>query len=95
MELETDIEETFARHARAKGAMAIKLTVDSNRDFPDRLVLCPYGKAFFIEFKLPSEKPRKGQLFIHKVLKRLGFKVYVCTNLEHSKKILKNEILDT
>lgn len=95
MELETDIEVAFTKHARTKGVMALKLTILSNRDFPDRLVLCPKGKAFFIEFKLPDEEPRKGQLYIHRVLRRLGFNVYVCCTLKHAKEVLVNETLDT
>lgn len=94
MILETDIEQKFVTHARTEGCLSIKLEIPSQRDFPDQLVLCPFGKAFFIEFKLPNEEPRRGQLFIHKTLKRLGFKVYVCDDYEQSKRILKNEMLE-
>ena len=44
---------------------------------PDRLVLMPGGHIGFVEVKAPGEKPRPLQLSRHRLLRRLGFQVYV------------------
>lgn len=44
---------------------------------PDRIVLLPGGCMAFVEVKAPGEKPRPLQTSRHKLLRRLGFKVYV------------------
>ena len=44
---------------------------------PDRLVLLPKGKFAFVEVKTKGEKPRPLQLARHRLLRKLGFKVYV------------------
>ena len=44
---------------------------------PDRIILLEGGKVLFVELKRPGEKPRPLQLARHKLLRDLGFKVYV------------------
>ena len=44
---------------------------------PDRMVLMPEGRIAFVEVKAPGEKPRPLQLARHRLLRRLGFRVYV------------------
>ena len=66
-------------HARIEGAggLAVKFTSPGFDGVPDRLALLPDGKMAFVEVKAPGEKPRPLQLARHKLLQRLGFKVYV------------------
>ena len=49
---------------------------------PDRMVLLPNGRICFVEVKAPGEKPRPLQLSRHRLLRRLGFLVYVLDNAE-------------
>ena len=44
---------------------------------PDRMVLLPNGKIGFVEVKAPGEKPRALQLARHRMLRKLGFLVFV------------------
>ena len=46
-------------------------------DMPDRIVLLPGCCFAFVEVKAPGEKPRPLQLSRHRLLRRLGFPVYV------------------
>ena len=41
------------------------------------MVLMPEGRIAFVEVKAPGEKPRPLQLARHRLLRRLGFRVYV------------------
>ena len=58
---------------------------------PDRLVLLPGGRLGFVELKAPGKKPRALQETRHRLLRRLGFKVYVIDGIEQIDRIL-NEI---
>ena len=44
---------------------------------PDRLVLLPGDKIGFVEIKAPGKVPRPLQVARHRLLKRLGFQVFV------------------
>ena len=59
------------------GGIAPKFVSPGFDGMPDRIVLLPYGKFAFVEVKAPGEKPRPLQLSRHKLLRRLGFPVYV------------------
>jgi len=51
----------------------------------------PGGRLFFIELKTTKQKPRKIQLYVHKKLIDLGFKVYIVDTSLQIKNILVNE----
>ena len=55
---------------------------------PDRLVLLPFGKVAFVEVKAPNKKPRPLQKARHRLLKKLGFKVYVLDDAEQIGEII-------
>lgn len=44
---------------------------------PDRLILLPDGHIGFAELKAPGKKPRPLQLSRHRLLRELGYRVYV------------------
>ena len=57
--------------------MAVKFTSPGFDGVPDRLALLPDGKMAFVEVKAPGKKPRPLQLSRNRLLRQLGFKVYV------------------
>lgn len=71
------IEQRFAQAVRKAGGIAPKLTSPGYDGMPDRLVLLPGGKIGFVEVKAPGKTPRPLQVARHKLLQRLGFKVFV------------------
>jgi len=75
------IEQAFRKAVRDSGGIALKFVSPGFSGVPDRLVLMPYGKIAFVEVKAPGEKPRALQLSRHKLLRRLGFKVYVLDDI--------------
>lgn len=74
---EKTIEQKFRAAVKAVGGLALKFTSPGFDGVPDRLALLPGGKMAFVEVKAPGEKPRPLQLARHRLLRRLGFKVYV------------------
>lgn len=82
MPLESYIERKFVEYIKTNGGMAIKLDPTSCSGIPDRLVVLPDGKMFFVELKQPGKKPRPLQLKRHADLRKLGFEVYVIDSLD-------------
>ena len=74
---EKTIEQKFRAAVKAAGGLAPKFASPGFDGVPDRLALLPDGKMAFVEVKAPGEKPRPLQLSRHRLLRRLGFKVYV------------------
>lgn len=86
---ETQIEQKLVKAVRAVGGIAPKLTSPGFDGMPDRMVLMPGGRIGFVEVKAPGEKPRPLQLSRHRLLRRLGFKVYVLDDAGQIKMILR------
>ena len=80
--LEKEIEKYFKAKIEDNNGMCIKLT--SMVGLPDRLILLPVGRIFFVEFKQKGKKPRKVQSFIHRRLKD-----YVIDNKEKMEEVFK------
>lgn len=77
MKREKEIEEKLRLSVKAHGGIALKFISPGFDGMPDRLILLPNGKMAFAELKAPGKKPRDLQLSRHRLLRRLGFKVYV------------------
>lgn len=71
------IERKLAAAVKAAGGMALKFVSPGFDGMPDRLVLLPDGKIAFVEVKAQGKKPRSLQLARHRLLRKLGFYVYV------------------
>ena len=75
--LEKEIEKKFALAVKRAGGIAPKFVSPGYAGMPDRLVLLPDGVIAFAELKAPGQKPRPLQEARHRLLRRLGFRVYV------------------
>jgi hypothetical protein len=62
---------------KAAGGVCIKLSPTFFKGIPDRLVLLPMGRAFFVELKAPGKKPTAIQKYVHEALAHIGFPVHV------------------
>ena len=76
------IEHKLVKSVKQMGGICPKFVSPGFDGMPDRLVLLPFGKIAFVEVKAPNKKPRPLQKARHKMLKRLGFKVYVLDDAE-------------
>ena len=88
---EKQIEHALTLMVKARGGIAPKFVSPSFAGMPDRLVLLPGGVFAFAELKAPGMKPRALQLARHRLLRDLGFKVYVINGIEQIEEVL-NEI---
>ena len=74
---EKQIENKLASEVKKAGGIALKFVSPSFDGMPDRLVLLPDGHIAFAEVKAPGKKPRPLQASRHRLLRSLGFSVYV------------------
>lgn len=83
------IEQKLVKAVKVAGGIAPKLVSPGFDGMPDRMVLMPGGRIGFVEVKAPSEKPRPLQTSRHRLLRRLGFCVYVLDDAEQIETILR------
>ena len=81
---EKRIEQKLTLMVKKRGGICPKWVSPGFDGVPDRIVLLPVGRIAFVEVKAPGKKPRPLQIARHKLLTRLGFKVYV---LDHEDQI--------
>lgn len=77
MAKERQIENKLKNEVEILGGFALKFTSPGMAGVPDRLVLFPRGRIYFVELKAPGKKLRPLQLKRKNQLESLGFKVYV------------------
>lgn len=71
--------ERLARWAYEKGyeVTYLKLNVAGYRGWPDRLLLWPFQRALFIEWKAVGKEARPLQEHVHNLIRAMGFEVRV------------------
>ena len=81
-ESEKLVERKLREAVEKRGGKAVKLTSQLHRGLPDRLVLLPGGRAYFVEVKTTGRKPTKLQLAVHRDLRAMGFPVFVIDSIK-------------
>ena len=90
-ELEKDTENEVVSWAYTSlGITGSKLKIVGDDGYPDRLFWIPGGRPLLIEFKRPGEEPRPKQVYVHNMLRKLGYLVEVCDNVEDGKSIIRS-----
>lgn len=79
---EKEIEKKLVSEVKKRGGICTKWVCPSFAGMPDRIVLMPSGKIGFVEVKAPGEKPRPLQMARHRLLKQLGFSVYILDDVD-------------
>lgn len=74
--LEKDVEQYLCKRVKKElQGIAFKFVSPGFNGVPDRIVLVPYGRIYFVETKAPGKKLRKLQEYVCGLIKQLGFKV--------------------
>ena len=71
------IEKYLRLEVEKLGGLCKKWNCEGWNGVPDRIVLFPYGKIYFIELKKTGARPRALQEYRHQQLEKLGFTVLV------------------
>ena len=74
---EKKIEQNLALMVKRRGGICPKFVSPGYDGMPDRIVLMQNGRMAFVEVKAPGKSPRPLQVQRHKLLRALGFKIYV------------------
>jgi len=80
--LEKELEVRFRERVRKAGALPLKFVSPGKAGVPDRIVLAPGGRVFFVELKQKGKKPRSLQQYTIREFCKLGFPVYVVDSLQ-------------
>lgn len=75
--LESDVERYFREKIKGAGGMAVKFVSPGLSGVPDRIVLLPGGKIYFVELKKPGGRVRPLQKKVINKLRRLGQEVHI------------------
>ena len=86
---EKQIERKLTIAAKNMGGISVKFVSPGFDGMPDRIVLLPGGHIAFVEVKSMGCKPRPLQLARHKLLRGLGFRVYVLDDERQIVRLLK------
>lgn len=82
------IEQKLVAETRKAGGLALKFVSQGFAGVPDRILLMHGGCVAFVEVKAPGQRPRPLQAARHKLLRRMGFRVFVLDDVEQIPRIL-------
>ena len=74
---EKEIEKKLEKKKKKLGGLAVKFVSPGFDGMPDRILLLPGGIIAFVEVKAPGKRPRPLQMVRHKLLRGLGFSVFI------------------
>lgn len=74
---EATVEHRLTVLARRHGGKSYKWTSPGVRGVPDRIIVLPGGRIYFVEVKRPGGKARPEQLVQIEALRNLGCQAYV------------------
>lgn len=74
--LEREVEKKLIRPIKDMGGRCLKFETPGFTGVPDRIILLPGGRVVFVETKQPGKKERARQVYVHGLLRAMGFTVY-------------------
>lgn len=83
------IERKLVELTKQNNGLCIKLLTNQFIGLPDRMCLFPKGIIVFVELKSTGIKPRKIQISVHNMLRKLGFRVEVIDTIEGVENLIK------
>lgn len=92
MDFERDVEKRLTDKVKSLGGRCIKLYSTAEEGLPDRMVLLPEGRIFFVELKRKGGILSPMQRLQHKRFRALGQRVYVPFTKREVDEILGEEI---
>lgn len=87
--LEKELETKLRNKIKILGGRAYKFVSPGNAGVPDRLIVLPGARIYFVEMKRPGEVPRKLQERQMEFLQKLGFKTFVISTEQELENFVK------
>ena len=79
---EKSVERRLVRKVKAIGGRALKFTSPGFSGVPDRIVLLPGGRLYFVELKRDDGNLTPIQRYVFNLFEKLGFPVRVLYGIE-------------
>ena len=74
--LESEVEKKLCKRVKKElHGRAFKFVSPGQNGVPDRIILLPMGRIYFVETKEPGKKLRKLQKWVRDMIQELGFVV--------------------
>lgn len=89
--LEKTIEKKVCDYAKSLGFITYKFTSPARASVPDRLLITPTGRMFFIEFKAAGKKPTPGQNREIQRIRQKGATVFIVDSVDEGISIINDE----
>lgn len=83
------IEKKLREGVKYLGGVALKFSSPYHRGIPDRIVLMPKGRTYFVELKTTGKKPTLLQRKALRELEELGFDARVIDSQESLNEFLE------
>lgn len=90
---EKQVEQKLVKAVKSHDGICPKLVSPGMDGMPDRMVLLPGCRIGFVEVKAPGQKPRQLQEQRHRILRKLGFPVFVMDDPAQAEDIIR-EVLE-
>lgn len=91
MEFEKDIERYLIRQVERRKGLCLKYHPDTDTGMPDRLILLPGGRLFWVELKRENGKLSQMQIYQQNRLRALGQRCFVVWSKEDVDRLLEME----
>lgn len=91
--IEADAESFLLQSVKALKGLCFKLKFLGVMGAPDRLVLMPGGRFFFVELKQSTGELEPSQAVLFPRLEKRGFKVHVLYGIEQVKEFVEKVLV--
>jgi hypothetical protein len=82
--MEKDVEAYVRREVKKMGGRCLKWVCPGHRGVPDRIVLLPGGRIWFVELKTETGRPTALQKHWQRVLSQIGFNVCILSGRQEA-----------
>lgn len=79
---EKALEQLLRKGIISSGGLCIKFTSPGMKGVPDRIIILPGKRIYFVELKSGIGVLSKIQIIVHELFKGFGWPVYVIANKE-------------
>lgn len=88
--LESEVEKKLCKRVKEElRGRAFKFVSPGQNGVPDRIILIPMGRIYFVETKAPGKKMRRLQEWVADGIRALGFKVLRIDTIEKVEEFIR------